>query len=173
MNLYAEALCKRLGHAVTGQPGSWASGTAAVGDFMKKIGVAPSQFTLVDGCGLSRENAVSSNAITTLLEYDFFSPNAQVFRESLGVAGVDGTLGYRFKGSDLRGRVLAKSGYIDGVSSLSGYLHAKDDAWYAFSILMNKLPDKTNNMAKSIKERIITAVDRGTVNSTTAKAGAD
>jgi D-alanyl-D-alanine carboxypeptidase/D-alanyl-D-alanine-endopeptidase (penicillin-binding protein 4) len=160
MNLYAEALCKRLGYAVSGESGSWANGTGAVGEFLKKIGVDESQFHLDDGCGLSRQNNVSAGAIATLLAYDFHSKNKQVFLDSLGVAGQDGTLKGRFKGSDLRERVMAKSGYIDGVSSLSGYLKTKNDRWIAFSILMNDLPVKTNNTAKEMQERIVSAVDR-------------
>ena len=62
MNLYAEALCKRLGREASGQPGSWANGTAAMGEFLKRSASRRSQFKLDDGCGLSRENAISADA---------------------------------------------------------------------------------------------------------------
>jgi D-alanyl-D-alanine carboxypeptidase/D-alanyl-D-alanine-endopeptidase (penicillin-binding protein 4) len=160
MNLYAECLCKRLGYASTGRSGSWASGTAAVAAFLRRLGVDDSQFHLDDGCGLSRKNNVSPAAVTAVLASNFHSRNKDVFCASLGIAGVDGTLKDRFAKSDLRERILAKSGYIDAVSALSGYLHTKDGRWYAFSILMNNLPLKTNNTAKQIQERIVTAIDR-------------
>ncbi len=163
MNLYAESLCKRLGHAVTNEPGSWSNGTAAVGEFLKRIGIAPNEFNLDDGCGLSRKNGVSASAMTSLLVYNYFSKNKQTFLDSLGIAGVDGTLEHRFKSpamADLRQRVFAKSGYIDGVSALSGYLKAKDNRWYAFSILMNNLPGGTNPTAKQMQERMVKAVER-------------
>ena len=160
MNLYAEALCKRLGHEVSTEPGSWANGTAAVGEFLKKIEIDEAQFHLDDGCGLSRQNTVSANALATLLAYNYRSKNKQLFLDSLGVAGQDGTLKGRFKGTDLRERVYAKSGYIDNVSSLSGYLKTKDEKWFAFSILMNDLPGGTNPTAKEMQERIVRAVDR-------------
>jgi D-alanyl-D-alanine carboxypeptidase/D-alanyl-D-alanine-endopeptidase (penicillin-binding protein 4) len=159
MNLYAECLCKRLGHATTNQPGSWANGTAAVASFLQKIGIASDQFHLDDGCGLSRDDNVSPDAIAHLLVYDYFSKNKPTFLHSLAIAGVDGTLEHRFEGP-LRQRVFAKSGYISGVSSLSGYLKTQDNRWFVFSILMNDLPAGTNNTAKDMQERIVRAIDR-------------
>jgi D-alanyl-D-alanine carboxypeptidase/D-alanyl-D-alanine-endopeptidase (penicillin-binding protein 4) len=82
-----------------------------------------------------------------------------LFRNSLAIAGQDGTFEHRFRNSDLRGRVYGKSGYVNAVSSISGYLKAKDDNWYAFSILMNNLPFRTNNTAKELQERIVEAID--------------
>ncbi|HEX8520889.1 MAG TPA: D-alanyl-D-alanine carboxypeptidase/D-alanyl-D-alanine-endopeptidase [Tepidisphaeraceae bacterium] len=160
VNLYAECLCKRLGHEVTGKPGSWTNGPTAVAQFLKKIGAAEGQFHIDDGCGLSRKNDVSAAAMTKLLVYNYFSNNKQIFLDSLGIAGVDGTLEKRFQNSDLRQRVFAKSGYIEAVSSLSGYVKAKDGTWYAFSILMNDLLAGTNPTAKDMQERIVKAVDR-------------
>lgn len=159
MNLYAEALCKRLGFAVKGE-GTWANGTAAVGEFLNRLGVPDRQFHLDDGCGLSKENRISAQALVGVLIHDFDGPNRQVFLDSLAVGGVDGTLDHRFVGSDLQGRVLAKSGYVSGVSSLSGYLRARDEHWYAFSILMNALPRGMNSAAKVLQERIVKAVDQ-------------
>ena len=168
MNLYAECLCKRLGAEVTGQPGSWDNGPAAVGAFLTKIGVPSNQFHLDDGCGLSKLNGISANTMVTVLTYNHAGPNAKLFQDTLAVAGVDGTLDDRFRGTDLRGRLFGKSGFVNGVSCLSGYLHARDDQWYAFSILMNGIPAASNSGAKSLQEKIIKALD-----STTAMAAID
>jgi len=159
VNLYAESLCKRLGFATAHQSGSWANGTAAVGAFLLEAGVPPEQFHLDDGCGLSKLNNISPNAICKLLTYDFYGPNHQPFMSSLGVAGVDGTLTERFRGSDIRGRLFGKSGFVEGVSALSGYLHGRDGAWYVFSILMNGIPHQSNSLIKPLQEKIIKAVD--------------
>jgi D-alanyl-D-alanine carboxypeptidase/D-alanyl-D-alanine-endopeptidase (penicillin-binding protein 4) len=158
MNLYAECMCKRLGHETSGQAGSWENGPAAVGEFLKRIGVSESQFHLDDGCGLSRQNNVSPDAMLKVLIYNYSGKNKDVFMLSLAVAGEDGTFEKRFKNS-LRGRVLGKSGYVSGVSALSGYLHARNDQWYAFSILMNNVPEGTNGDAKKVQEKIIAAID--------------
>ena len=163
VNLYAEALCKRLGAAVSGDNGSWENGTAAVGAFLKKVGVDDSEFHLDDGCGLSKQNNISANAIVQVLMYDYFGPNRQAFFDSLSAAGIDGTLEHRFAGSDLRYRVFGKSGFVEGVSSLSGYFEARDGNWYAFSILMNGIPRLSNSMIKPLQEAIVKSVDLNSV----------
>jgi D-alanyl-D-alanine carboxypeptidase/D-alanyl-D-alanine-endopeptidase (penicillin-binding protein 4) len=159
MNLYAESMCKRLGNAVSGQSGSWANGTAAVGEFLKRIGLNDAEFHLDDGCGLSRENSVSADALAKVLAYNFHGKNWEIFRSSLAVPGEEGTFKTRFKG-ELSKRVWGKSGYVDGVSAVSGYLKGRDEKWYAFSILMNNVPGGTNSDAKKVQERIVGAVDQ-------------
>ena len=172
MNLYAEALCKRLGAEVSGQSGSWANGLPALKAFLTKAGVDPSQYALDDGCGLSHKNSISPLALTQLLSFDYFSPNKQAFMASMGVAGVDGRyLQSRFPNSDLRGRVLLKSGFVNNVSGISGYLHAKDGRWYAFSILMNGIPDGGNSGAKALQERIVKALDASVAPSGASASG--
>jgi len=106
MNLYAECLCKRLGFARYGQ-GGWRTGTAAVGEFLNSLQIPASQYTLDDGCGLSKNNAVSAHLMVAVLTHDYFSANSAAWMASLAVAGEDGTLAERFHGSDLRGRVIA------------------------------------------------------------------
>jgi D-alanyl-D-alanine carboxypeptidase/D-alanyl-D-alanine-endopeptidase (penicillin-binding protein 4) len=159
MNLYAESLCKRLGAEVSGESGSWQNGPAAVGAFLKKIGVPETEFKLDDGCGLSKENRVSASAMVKVLTYDFFNPGSKIFMSSLSVAGMDGTLIDRFRGTDLRGRVMAKTGFVNGVRCLSGFLHGKDNQWYAFGMLLNGLPDKTKAGVEALEDKIIHIVD--------------
>ncbi len=65
----------------------------------------------------------------------------------------------RFRGTDLKGRVIAKTGFVEGVSCLSGYLHARDDNWYCFSIMFKGIPRLSNSAAKVLQERIVRAVD--------------
>lgn len=158
-NLYAESLCKRLGHQATGQPGSWANGTAAVGDYLRKVGVAANQFKLDDGCGLSRGNAISPHAVCQVLASNFYGPSRDTYVRGLAVGGEDGTLEHRFTERDLRGKVFAKTGFIEGVSALSGYLQARDGNFYAFSILINGIPPKSNSLYKEFQERIVRAVN--------------
>ena len=157
INLYAECLCKRLGHETTQSSGSWANGTAAVAAFLKKAGVADSEFRLDDGSGLSKQNAISPHALVRVLAYDFAGRNHEALLNSLAIAGIDGTLASRFRGTNLRGRVMGKSGYVDGVSCLSGYLRTRDQQWYAFSIMMNHIPGAT--LAKEVQEKIVRSLD--------------
>ncbi|MDP9175959.1 MAG: D-alanyl-D-alanine carboxypeptidase/D-alanyl-D-alanine-endopeptidase [Planctomycetota bacterium] len=159
LNLYAECLCKRLGFNATGN-GTWKDGTAAVGQFLSSLKIPSDQFFLDDGCGLSKKNAISAHAMVTVLTHDYYSQDSSAWMGSLAVAGEDGTLAERFRGMDLRGRVIAKTGFVNGVSCLSGYLHAKDDAWYCFSIMFNGIPEGTNSGAKVLQERIVRAIDQ-------------
>lgn len=162
MNLYAEALCKRLGFEKTHTSGSWENGTAAIGEYLEKIGIAASEFSIDDGSGLSKENRISAVTLTQVLSNNFFGPNRDAWLASLSVGDTDGTLHNRFRGGNLGGRVFGKSGYVNGVSSLSGYLHARDGNWYAFSILMNNIPDGTNSVMKELQERIVQAIENNT-----------
>ncbi len=157
MNLYAEAFCKRLG-ATVGQ-GSWQNGTAVVGRFLKELGIPESDFRLDDGSGLSRENATTADAMVRVLMHNYFSSSKSAFLDSLPIGGVDGTLRKRFTGS-LRGRVFAKTGFIANVSALSGYLKTRAGDWYAFSILMNDIPDLSNSSIKPLQDDIVEALDK-------------
>jgi D-alanyl-D-alanine carboxypeptidase/D-alanyl-D-alanine-endopeptidase (penicillin-binding protein 4) len=158
VNLYAECLCKRLGAATTGQSGSWENGTAAMRDFLiKSVGVDQDEFSFDDGCGLSRKNGVSANVLCRVLEHDWYGVNRDAFLASMAIGGVDGkTLKKRFT-DDLKGRVFAKTGYIRGVSCLSGFLKTRDDTTLAFSVLIN---DIYTDDARRLQERIVKAVDR-------------
>jgi D-alanyl-D-alanine carboxypeptidase/D-alanyl-D-alanine-endopeptidase (penicillin-binding protein 4) len=167
MNLYAESLCKRVGAAATGQSGSWENGTATVGGFLKSLGVSTDEFSLDDGCGLSKKNLISPHAIVKVLERKFYEADRDTYIKSLSIGGVDGTLKDRFSVGDLRGRVFGKSGYVIGVRSLSGYLRSRSGDWYAFSILMNSLPESDYGI-KPLQDKIIQAIDAASTASTVA-----
>lgn len=159
MNLYAEALGKRIGAQTDKAGGSWKSGTAGVGDFLKSLDIDAGQFNLDDGCGLSRKNVISPAAIVAVLQHEFYAKHKDVYLASLSVAGVDGTLKDRFNGSPLRERVIGKSGFIDGVSALAGFVKAKDGSTYVFSILFNGIAAGTNSRAKVLQEKIVQTLD--------------
>lgn len=158
MNLYAEALCKRIGAAAGVEPGSWKNGTAANGAFLQKIGVDANEFHLDDGCGLSKENTISANALCQVLMHNHHDTAIRdAFFASLSIAGKDGTLEHRFAGTDLRGRVFGKSGFVNSVRTLTGYVNAKDENWYVFSILINQIADTATG--KNLQEQIVHAID--------------
>jgi D-alanyl-D-alanine carboxypeptidase/D-alanyl-D-alanine-endopeptidase (penicillin-binding protein 4) len=159
MNMYAEALFKRMGAAATGEPGSWENGAAAVGKYLTSLGIADNQFSLDDGSGLSRKNLVSPDLIIALLRHQYHGKNRDLYLGTLAVGGVDGTLENRFDDTPLKNRVYAKSGFIDGVSALSGYAQANSGQWYAFSILFNGIGKGTNGTAKKMQERIVLSIE--------------
>ena len=121
-NLYAECLFKRTGRKVTGASGSFENGAAGVRLFLQKqIGTAAASVQTADGSGMSRKNSVTARVITDLLGVMHNDPKlSKVYRDSLATAGIDGTIDDRMV--ELKGRVFGKTGYINGVSCLSGYL---------------------------------------------------
>lgn len=157
VNNAAEALCKRVGFAASGA-GSWDSGAAASSAFLRKIGAGEKEFALDDGCGLSRQNRLSANTLATVLRHVYLSKQRELFIGTLAVGGQDGTLDNRFK-NDLRGRVHAKTGFISGVSALSGYVKTRGGKTFAFSILMNDVPEGKTWRARELQDAMVKAID--------------
>ena len=141
-NLFAECLAKTLGRRWAAQrgrdePGSWANAAPAIRAGIAKLGVSTRGLTVDDGSGLSDHNRVTARLLTDLLRAMFVHPYAEAFRASMARGGVDGTIEGRM--SDLRGRIFAKTGYIGGVRTLSGYVRTKGGQWLAFSFLYNRI----------------------------------
>jgi len=141
-NLFAEAMSKALGREWMYRkgesvPGSWKLGEAATKQFLWQNRINAGSYVAVDGSGLARENRVTTRLITDLLATMHRRSDSKVWRNSLGVAGVDGTIAKRMK--DIEGRVMAKTGFINGVRSLSGYVHTKNGKWLAFSFIYNNI----------------------------------
>jgi D-alanyl-D-alanine carboxypeptidase/D-alanyl-D-alanine-endopeptidase (penicillin-binding protein 4) len=135
----AEAIFKLVGSA-GGSAGSWKTGHKEVDAFLRKVGVAEDEATVDDGSGLSRMNRISAAAMTQVLRYIHNAPGnkAQTLRSVLAVAGVDGTLEKRMRSPHTKGRIIAKTGYINGVRTLSGYVHTTSGEWLAFAFFFNQ-----------------------------------
>lgn len=151
-NMIAEMLLKNLGAVVKGK-GSSDAGAEVEKDFFKKIGMDMSAISIIDGSGLSRLNYISPRNLVTLLTYMRSSKNAQVYIDALPIAGVDGSLYRRMKGTPAEGNVKAKTGYIGHVSSLSGFVNTKSGEPLVFSILMNHHLC-SNSQATGLQNRI-------------------
>ena len=135
-NLHAELLLRLLGK-LYGTDGSFEEGTRVVRQFMVNAGVDDADFFLVDGCGLSNDDKMTPRALTRLLAYASKQPWGEEWRETLPVAGVDGTLDHRFTNSPLKGKMWAKTGTLSEANTLSGYVNAASGRTLAFSILVN------------------------------------
>ena len=135
-NFHAEMLLRTLGREVK-DFGSLTTGLEVLSEFAIRAGVAPEEVHFADGSGLSREDLVTPHAIALLLAYMARSPNAEAFFESLPVAGMDGTLAERFGRTSAKGRIAAKTGTLEHVNALSGYMNLRSGERLAFSILGN------------------------------------
>jgi serine-type D-Ala-D-Ala carboxypeptidase/endopeptidase (penicillin-binding protein 4) len=155
-NLHAELVLRDLGQAVLGD-GSILGGARVIRQFLIKAGVDPGDFVFFDGSGLSPQDMITPRAATTLLAYAARQPWGEAFRETLPIAGVDGTLSNRFLQSPVKGKLLAKTGTLSEVNTLSGYLTAKSGKTVVLSILCND-HDPANEATRKAADRIIEAI---------------
>lgn len=141
INLIAENLLKYMGALFEGEPGSAEKGAKVIRErFLKQmVGLSNTTgITIADGSGLSPLNRVTAATLARILMYMHGQFDVGVdFMSSLAISGVDGTLHARLNSPDLKRRVRAKTGFINGVSSLSGYLQTKNNETLVFSFLMN------------------------------------
>jgi D-alanyl-D-alanine carboxypeptidase/D-alanyl-D-alanine-endopeptidase (penicillin-binding protein 4) len=125
-NQYAEVLLKAIG------------GRATVQDILNSWGVADNSYIIADGSGLSRYNYVTSEALVRILQK--MRPDAEdtsPFLQTLPVAGRDGTLSRRLTGTPAEGKVRAKTGTVDNVRAIAGYVETADGETLVFSIIAN------------------------------------
>lgn len=135
-NLYAEHFLKTLGAEMYGI-GSYTVGAMAVKSVLFRFGCNLDSIYLADGSGLSRENRANAQAFVDLLRAVERSPHAQLFHRLLPESGASGTLKNRMRDTAAKGRVLAKTGTLNGVRGLSGYITSQNGTTYAFSMIGN------------------------------------
>ncbi|MEO1083300.1 MAG: D-alanyl-D-alanine carboxypeptidase/D-alanyl-D-alanine-endopeptidase, partial [Acidobacteriota bacterium] len=136
-NFYAESVLKLLGARYCGR-GTWPGGVDVVSDFLRSA-AGLDDFTLADGSGMSRGNRSTPRQLTLLLRHMFYHRWGGEFVRTLPFSGEkDLRWSTRLAEEPYRGNVLAKTGSLNGVSTLSGYAKGVSGEIYAFSILMNK-----------------------------------
>ena len=136
-NAVADQLFLALGAARAGA-GTRAGGRQAVAAALEQLGVSDEGLVQVDGSGLSRDDRVTAEQLTGLLAAVLRLEAAprSAFLDSLAVSGTSGSLEQRMTGPELRGRVRAKTGWISGAGSLSGYVETSEGELLCFSILI-------------------------------------
>lgn len=169
-NLHAEALFKRLGHALTSQSGSWPVGAAAMRAMLiDEMGPSSLQgLRVADGSGMSRENKVTPATIAALLTHMNALRDDGVrlmFQRSLARSG-EGTLRRNFLSpSQLRHDVLAKTGYLNHVRTISGFVVPKggSEPVVAFSIMMNGFKQGDSLRSRELRNELVRLIDRESV----------
>jgi len=153
-NLYAETLFQVLQDRL-----SAATEDNAIELVLSKLGVNSNSYSLNDGSGLSRQNLVSPEAIVKTLQVMAKTPQAKIYRDSLAVAGVSGTLKNRFLNTPIRGKLQAKTGTLTGVSGLSGYLELPNYETLVISIILNHADFKSSLQRDAIDEIVLLLKD--------------
>lgn len=149
-NQYADAVLRTVGRVATGQ-GTVESGEAAVLALLDEAGAAGAAVRMDDGSGLSLLNRASARSIVDLLAFMAESPFAAAYMETLPEAATDRGL-RRMHQTAAAGNLKAKTGTIDRVSALSGYVRADNGELLAFAILANDVPSTFT--AKRVEDRI-------------------
>ena len=137
-NLHSELLLRRLG-LIRGT-GSLEDGVAMVAATMERAGVPRTAWDLSDGSGMSTYNRLSPRGVVALLRWAASQPWGPAWRATFPVAGIDGTLARRFRGTPLESRLFAKTGTLNATNALSGYMIARSGRTLIFSFYANDVP---------------------------------
>ncbi len=154
-NLNAEMLIYVMALSDSGAPATEENGLANIKKLIDTLGFDPDNFSIADGSGVSHYNLVSAELLNRLLRFMYYEREDlfDLFYESLPVAGVDGTLKNRMKNISAENNVHAKTGTLNGVSNLSGYVTAENGHLISFSILMQNFV-KEYSVARNFQNRI-------------------
>jgi D-alanyl-D-alanine carboxypeptidase/D-alanyl-D-alanine-endopeptidase (penicillin-binding protein 4) len=138
-NFVAEQLLKTLGAEIKGAPGTTAKGVEVVEEFLaREVGIPRGTYVMRNGSGLNDTNRMSATQITRILVHmQKQFAMASEFVSSVPIAGKDGTLRNRFSGSVAESTLRAKTGTLENVSALAGYVEAQSGRRYAFTFLVN------------------------------------
>ena len=148
-NLYTELILRTLGKTSPPpvlttpsifNPTSEYLGIEAVKSFLKTAGIRPESLILDDGSGLSRNDMITAEATVQLLTFMSKHRYAEVFRDSMPIAGVDGTLRNRLRGTPAEKNLRAKTGSLSSAASLAGYVTTASGEKLAFAIMVNNYP---------------------------------
>ena len=155
-NLHSELMLRRV--ARQSGSGSIADGQAVMRQVMTQAGLPETGYHFADGSGMSSYNRITPRAAVGLLGWIVRQPWGAAWRDTLPVAGRDGTLQNRFKGTILEGKLFAKTGSLNASRALSGYLITRSGRTLIFSALANDMPDGTDSQATAVVDRALVAV---------------
>jgi D-alanyl-D-alanine carboxypeptidase/D-alanyl-D-alanine-endopeptidase (penicillin-binding protein 4) len=144
-NQIAEVLLRTIGLERGGE-GTADSGRKVVERQLATWGVPPSTYVIRDGSGLSRYDYLAPEALVHVLDAMRRSPNFSLFYDALPIAGVDGTIRTRMRGTPAENNVHAKTGSVANARSLSGYVKTADGRTLIFSLLANNWTVPANDV---------------------------
>ena len=153
LNLAAETVVRTLGLEVRGE-GTFASGKEVVEDTLGTLGISKDSYAYADGSGLSRLNLVSADTLVQILKFMHRHRDFSFFYNALAIAGIDGTMEIRMKGTKAENNVHAKTGTLSNVSSLAGYVQTADGEMLTFAIIANNFL-ASKNAAEKLQDKAV------------------
>jgi serine-type D-Ala-D-Ala carboxypeptidase/endopeptidase (penicillin-binding protein 4) len=153
-NVMARHLLLTLGAERFGAPATSESGRAALREWLARRGLDMPGFVLDNGSGLSRSERITARGLGEMLDIAWRSPFMPEFAASLPLSGTDGTLRKRFSAPGMPGRMRLKTGRIDDVSALAGYVNAASGATYVVVTIINH-PGAHTGSGDAIQDELI------------------
>lgn len=136
-NVMARQLLLTLGAQVAQGPGNRELGASAIHAWLESKGIATDDVVIENGSGLSRNERIAPMTLGRMLVTAFHSPLMPEFIASLPLVGYDGTMRVRMRGTTAAGQAHIKTGSLDNVRSLAGYVQAASGKWYVVVCLIN------------------------------------
>jgi serine-type D-Ala-D-Ala carboxypeptidase/endopeptidase (penicillin-binding protein 4) len=151
-NLHAELVLRTLGRERGPFP-TLEGSLNAVSNVLTGAGVEPQEYDLNDGSGMSLQNLITPRALVKLLRHADAAPWGALYRSTLPIAGMDGTISDRLKNTFAAGRIQAKTGTLGHVNTLAGYAQSLTGERLAFAIMCNN-HKLTSSGAKHVIDNI-------------------
>jgi serine-type D-Ala-D-Ala carboxypeptidase/endopeptidase (penicillin-binding protein 4) len=152
-NLYTDLMLAhvgaKLGGTLTPDQTTEEAGIKALRAFLQEVGIKKGETIFEEGSGLSRNNLTTVNATVTLLEFMSHHKCSDIYINALPIAGVDGTLRRRMKGTAAMNNVHAKTGSLGWANSLSGYVTTAAGEKLIFSIMLNRFRNTDPDHSKT------------------------
>ncbi len=153
-NVMTRQLLYTLGAEAAGAPGTRDNGVATVRELLAARGLDTSTLMLQNGAGLSRDERASMQFLVDLLRAAYRSPYAPEFIASLSLGGLDGTTRGRFDASPASGVMHLKTGRLDHVSAVAGYVRAANEKTYVVAVVMNS-PEAHRGPGQELEEAVL------------------
>jgi D-alanyl-D-alanine carboxypeptidase/D-alanyl-D-alanine-endopeptidase (penicillin-binding protein 4) len=156
-NFYAEAMFYQIARSTGRRPAKAKDAAGVIKQLIQKVGNGKNPYRIADGSGLSLYNYVTPELEMRLLRYAYLNKNIyEHLLPSLPIAGWDGTLKTRMKGTFAEGNVKAKTGTVTGVSALAGYCTAANGHQLCFSMINQGI--MKSDTGRNFQDRVCNAL---------------
>ena len=136
-NLMTRHLLLTLGAETFGPPATVEKGIEAIESYLEMNDINSSQLILSNGSGLSRDTRISTALLNEVLRHAWTSPYMPEYLASLPINGMDGTMRNRLRGTNMSGRMHVKTGSLDEVSAIAGYVYSRSNKTYVVTGIVN------------------------------------